>query len=88
MKKSVGWVEQLPYKEYREWQAYFKINPFGEYRDDLNSAIVASTIANVNRGKHSPPYKPKDFMPKFNKKSKQMTDDEIKAVLRRACGGR
>jgi predicted transcriptional regulator len=31
---------------------------------DFRAGIIASTIANVNRGKRKKPYKPADFMPK------------------------
>ena len=52
-------------KELAEWQAYYNLEPWGEERADLRAGIVASTIANVFRGKGSPPKKPKDFMPDF-----------------------
>lgn len=48
---------------------FFKIDPFGEGRADLRMGIIASTIANVNRGKQKP-FKPADFMP-FVEKAKE-----------------
>jgi hypothetical protein len=50
-----------------EWQAYYRIEPFGEWREDLRCGIVASTVANAFRGKKSKTFKPDDFMPKFGK---------------------
>ena len=35
-------------------------------RGDMRSAIVACMIANTNRGKGKKPFKPEDFMPKFD----------------------
>lgn len=67
--------------EFAEWLAYHGLEPFGEERDDLRAGIVASTIANVNRGKRAKAYKPEDFMPKFDSHSKQQTPDQMKAVL-------
>lgn len=50
-------------REYADWLAYYAAEPFGEDRADLRAGIIASTIANVNRGKGDKPYKPRDFMP-------------------------
>ena len=66
--------------------AYYNIEPFGEYRADIRSAIVACVIANVNRGKNKPAYKVEDFMPKFEP-PKQMSDDEIRNVLKGLADG-
>jgi len=33
------------------------------FRNDLRAGIVASVIANVNRGEKTKPFSPKDFMP-------------------------
>ena len=52
--------------EFAEWQAYDRLEPFGPWRADLNAGIVASTIANVNRGKNRKAYAPKDFMPDWD----------------------
>lgn len=54
-------------REFSEWIAYARLEPFGEERADLRAGIVASTIAAVNtpKGKRRP--KPGDFMPEFDK---------------------
>lgn len=43
--------------------AFDRIEPFGAGRTDLGFGIVASVIANVNRGKKTKVFKPMDFMP-------------------------
>ena len=58
--------QRISSREFTRWQAFHEIEPFGEERADLRSGIVASVIANVNRGKHSKTYKPADFMPQFD----------------------
>lgn len=68
--------------------AYFQFEPWGEERADLRSGIVASTIANVNRGKNTPAFKPEDFMPKYEEAEKAdqvrtMTVAEYQAEMRR-----
>ena len=75
--------------EFNEWQAFYAINPWGEPRADLRSAVVAHVIANVNRKKGARAFKPKDFMPDFEKpyKPKQPLKDivgKLKAVWLRA----
>lgn len=57
----------MSWEQFLHWAAYAEIEPFGETRADLRSAIIASVIANANRNskKHPKPYTPDDFMPKF-----------------------
>ena len=43
----------------------------------LGFAIVASTIANANRGKGQRPYEIKDFMPDFEKTTKTQSVEEM-----------
>lgn len=66
--------ESMSSKELTEWIAYYDIDPFGSERSDLNSAIIAQTIANTNRGQNQAPYDVKDFMPSFEEK--QLTPDQ------------
>ncbi len=43
--------------------AFYQLEPFGEFRADLRSGVMASTFANANRAKHARPFSPQDFMP-------------------------
>jgi hypothetical protein len=49
--------------ELERWKAFEREEPFLPFRTDLAAGIVASTIANVHRGKHSPTFDALDFMP-------------------------
>lgn len=49
--------------EFGEWKAYYSLEPFGERIDDIRMGTVSSVIANVNRGKDTPAFEPKDFIP-------------------------
>ena len=60
--------------EITEWMAYYSIEPFGSGIDLLGNAIVASTIANINRKKGAKAYKPSDFIPKFKKKKQTVEE--------------
>lgn len=55
--------------ELTEWIAYYSIDPFGNYREDLRMGISASLAANISRdSKRRPePFTPQDFMPFIEK---------------------
>lgn len=62
--KTVGQLsEEISDKELHEWMAFYRLEPFGDERADLRAGIIASTVANANRGKRGPVRKPTDFMP-------------------------
>ena len=58
-------LTRMSSRELSEWMAYATLEPFGEERADLRAGIVASTVANVHRGKGDKPIPPTDFLPKF-----------------------
>jgi len=72
-----------------EWMAYYQIEPFGEERGDLRAAIIASTLANIWRGKNSKSYKPSDFMPKFDEQQNRggaQTAEQMRQMLSAFAG--
>lgn len=79
---TVGELERrLTAREFAEWIEFYRVHPFVTERVDLMGGIVASTIANVNRGKGSRPLKPSDFMPTYDDRPQQMTDDEMMVMF-------
>jgi len=54
--------QEISPEEFNSWLAYYQIEPFGEDRADIRSAIIACTFANTMGSKNS---KMTDFMPKF-----------------------
>lgn len=75
-------LSRIDSKELSEWAAFYSIEPFGGFRSDMQSGIVASTIANCNRQKNSRSFSPLDFMP-FGEhtKPKVMSGEDMKAVM-------
>ena len=70
-------------RELAEWAGYYSLEPFGSFREnDVPAGIIASTIANCNRTKHSRSFKPEDFMPFQQKQSTVMAEDEMKNVMK------
>ena len=75
--------------ELQEWIEYSKVEPL-EYRADLRAGIVASTLANVNRGKNQKAFKPEDFMPEraTHKPKGWREHKSLVEILNMAFGGK
>ena len=56
-------IDAMPHRDFAGLLAEYRKEPFGESRADVQSAVIAKTIADVHRTKHSPQYKLQDFMP-------------------------
>ena len=52
-------------REFTEWLAYARLEPFGSEADDHRMAQLLALIANVNRdpARRRRPYAPADFLP-------------------------
>lgn len=60
--------------------AYASLEPFGEERADLRSAIVAVVMAKSLGGKKAQHLTVRDFMPDFERRTgKQWTDEQLLA---------
>ncbi|MDP9301844.1 MAG: DUF4035 domain-containing protein [Actinomycetota bacterium] len=59
----------------------------GARREDLRAGVIASTIANVNRGKRDRAMSPEDFVLRFEREQDQTPEEQAEQV-RRALGGR
>ena len=79
-------LKEIDSKELSEWMAFYNIEPFGEFRADIRSAIIACTLANCNRGKNQSAFKISDFMPKFETETKNQSPEEMKKLLQAFCG--
>ena len=77
-------LAELDAQELMRWLGYHQLEPWGEERADLRAGIVASTIANVHRGKGKAPFRVRDFMPRFRKAVKQ-TPEQMAAILTMAA---
>lgn len=70
-------LARMDSEEITEWMAYYRLEPFGEYRADIRNAMLCQLIAQVNStGKR---FKLAQFMPVFFRKPQ--TDEEAKAKL-------
>ena len=68
-------------RQLSEWQAYERISgPLGAARADLHAGIIAATIANANRPPKSKPFRPADFIPKWDHQPQPV--HQMKALAR------
>ena len=74
-------LERIGSDELTEWFAFYNLSPFGDDRGDLQSAIVASTVYNMLKGKgHSMGLS--DFLPVFDEQeAPRQTTEQMKAVV-------
>ena len=40
-------LRRVPAKVFRQWEMYYEVEPFGDYRDDVRTAHVVSMIHNM-----------------------------------------
>lgn len=65
--------------EFAQWWAFYQLEPWGSREDWYRSAVIAATIANVNRSRSTPVRKVEDFMPQ---RDARQTLAQQKAQLR------
>ena len=77
-------------KELTRWMIFYEVEPFGSGIPYIGEGIIASTIANVNRGKGKKAYSPEDFVPKFEREKEQSVDAMINfaAMFTQAMDGK
>ena len=82
-------LERISSAELSEWMMYYRMEPFGQERDNLHAGIIASVFANANRKKGKKAFEIKDFMLQFTRKEKK-TDQQLLSkveMLNAAFGG-
>lgn len=47
-------LREISIHEFREWRAYYDLEPFGEERQDLRIGSIVSTLVNIYRKKGKP----------------------------------
>jgi hypothetical protein len=77
-------LARIDSRELAEWMVYYGLDPFGDVRGDLQAGIVASTIANANKGKNGRAFTPADFMPLIKKPDQSENDmqTQMEAIAR------
>ena len=72
--------------ELAEFMALDEVEPWDpNWRRDVGVGVIASTLANVNRGKKAAPFKVQDFMPDF--RSTKERSGSLSKSVRKIMGG-
>lgn len=72
-------LDSITWSKFRDWISYSQIEPFDEWRDDVRTAQIVSTIVNLFRGnKGVLPLT--EFMLSFGKPKVQQTWQEQKHI--------
>ncbi len=56
-------LDRMTVEEFHTWYILEKLEPFGEYGEWMRTGVLASTMANIHRGKDQSAFAPLDFMP-------------------------
>lgn len=75
-------------REFAEWKAYYRLEPFGPRRDNMHAAILAAVFVNSQIADKDKAVTPDAFMLGETDKPKQrkQTDAEIIAAFKKASG--
>ncbi len=76
-------LERVGADELAEWQATYRMEPWGEQRTDWGAALIAWMVYQANRGKNAPDRPLTDFLPKFGDEEEQErpTAEQIRSRL-------
>lgn len=80
---------EIDSREFAEWVAEYRIEPWGEIRSDLRAGIIASSVLAPYCKKGQGP-RPIDLMPNFGDKRTtrpRQSEAEMRAVMVRAAAG-
>lgn len=58
-------MSAMPISLFREWRAFYNMEPFGEERADWRAASINSMLFNINRNKGATTRPAKDFLLEF-----------------------
>lgn len=70
-------LRRVTSSELSEWQAYYKIEPFGDWRADLRAGIVASNATNLAQSQDAKQMTPLDYMPIYKPEKKRGDDARL-----------
>jgi hypothetical protein len=69
-----SFLAEISAEQLQEWRAFFRIEPFGPYRDAVHAAVIASTVARANGAK----VKLSDFIAQFGETKRN--DDWVRVA--------
>lgn len=77
--RTVAELEQtLTSQELTEWMAYYRVEPFGPWRDDYRAGQVMALYANSKRGKGGKAFRASDFIPRWRRSTPEEIAESVK----------
>lgn len=75
-------LKQMSIRLFRQWRAYYDLEPFGEERADYRAASIVATLVNLNRRKGTSPRPVSEFVLQFGEPKKKPAKDwrQLKAL--------
>lgn len=75
-------LERISSRELSEWMAYYRLEPFGQERDNLHAGMMAAAVYNVNRAKNQQAIGAEEFLINLQPEEEAKTPQEIFGMLR------
>jgi hypothetical protein len=50
--KSIGEIRAMPFSEFKRWQLFYLVEPWGWPNDEYHTAAILAMLYNANRGKN------------------------------------
>ena len=76
-------LRSITARQFMEWMAYARLEPFDEVRADYRAASICALLANINRGAKQKAYTIEDFLLKFDRtKTRRQTAQEQEQIAR------
>lgn len=77
-------MDELTSEQLSEWEAYERLEPFGDWKNDYRLAFMCSLLVNVNKSfhgkKNSKMTSPEDFLIKWGRTKELEEEDRLEGV--------
>lgn len=74
----------LTSRQWADWVAYYRWDPWDNWRGDYQAGVVAAAAVAPHLKKGAE-ISPKDFLPRFGKRKKPQSEEDMKAVAERVA---
>ena len=64
-------------REFAEWMVFYRIEPFGPYRGDLQAAVVAANVREAITPRENDPWRFEEFMPLLDDNRRKQTPEQV-----------
>lgn len=79
--KSIGEIHKLSYPEYKSWQLFYSVEPWGWHINELRLGRLLALIFNIFRPKNVSPVRGEDFVSDIKEiiSDREAKEEEIEA---------